>query len=79
MLGGPFLQGKRPEIAIEGEKKSEELGPGSYDVDRKPIGEQIKVKYLKEYYKELALMRDNQKQGKRSLIQRSSRGGKLKK
>jgi hypothetical protein len=63
VIGGRFLQGKRPEIALAGEKKSEELGPGTYDLDKKPIGEKIKVQYLKEYYKELALLRDQQKQG----------------
>lgn len=54
-----------------GEKKSEELGPGSYEIDRKPIGEQIKVKYLKEYYKEIAKMRESQKQGTCLISQRS--------
>lgn len=44
------------------------LGPGSYDPDRRPGGEQVKAKILRDYYRELGAMRDEQTRGRHSSL-----------
>lgn len=75
--GGSFLPGARPDYKSNISYDETAIGPGTYDVMSKPSGQQVKVKILKEYYKELGVMRDQQREGRAYRVtQRWTEGGK---